>query len=462
MIWPNRRDGEADALKIAIIGSGYVGLVAGACLADYGHRVVCVDTDESKIRGLNNGIVPIYEPGLAELIETNRHADRLSFSTRLAEALDGASAAFIAVGTPTRAGDGQADLSFVHAVANDIAARASSDLVVVNKSTVPVGTADAVARILLKAGRPVRFSVASNPEFMREGVAIRDFMKPDRIVIGADDEWARGVLCDIYRVEGFAGVPVVCTSTRSAELLKYAANAFLAMKITFINEIADLCEAVGASIDEVSCGVGLDRRIGAEFLRPGPGYGGSCFPKDTLALTSAARAHGLAMRTVESVIGVNEQRKRDMALKIINACGGSVRDKKVAVLGLAFKADTDDMRESPAVPMVQALQEAGAEIQAYDPESMENAKPLLPGARFCADAYAAAEDAEVLVIATEWKEFAALNLPQLHALMKTPVIVDLRNILPEKDAFAAGFGYFRIGRGDFPAASDRSIPEAAE
>lgn len=354
-------------MKVVIIGSGYVGLVAGTCFAELGHQIVCVDNDARKVEALRNGVMPIYEPGLEEMVLSNVSAGRLEFTEDLGGALVGADAAFIAVGTPPRPTDGHADMKYVHAVARAIAEKASGDLVVVDKSTVPVGTGDDVEHILRSAGRNFRFSVVSNPEFLREGVAIDDFMHPDRIVIGAEDEWARTVVSRIYGVIGFQGANVLHTSRRSAELLKYAANAFLAMKITFINEIADLCEAAGGDIRDVADGIGLDSRIGRKFLNAGPGYGGSCFPKDTLAISKTARDHRVQLRTIETVIQVNENRKRAMALRILDACNGTVRGKTIAVLGLAFKSDTDDMRDSPAIPVIQALQDFGATVRAYDP-----------------------------------------------------------------------------------------------
>ena len=433
-------------MKIVVVGSGYVGLVAGACFAERGHEVVCVDNDQAKIDGLVKGVIPIFEPGLAELIEENTRTNKLSFSSEIRMALIDAHAAFIAVGTPPRVTDGHADMRFVYEVAKTIGENARGDLVVLNKSTVPVGTGDEVERILKNSNNPVKFSVVSNPEFLREGVAIADFMQPDRIVIGAEDDWSRSVVSSIYAFAGFKDVPVVYTSRRSAELLKYAANAFLAIKITFINEVSELCEAVGASVRDVAKGIGLDSRIGARFLQAGPGYGGSCFPKDTLALTKTARDYRVELRTVETVIQVNDNRKRAMALKVLDACNGSVRGKKVAILGLAFKADTDDMRESPAIPVIQALQDFGAEVHAYDPQSMENSKALFSGVTFCKNAYEAASDADVAVIVTEWTEFRALNLLKLRAAMKAPILVDFRNLFDEHDAIDAGFDYWGLGK----------------
>jgi UDPglucose 6-dehydrogenase len=433
-------------MKIVMIGSGYVGLVAGACFAELGHQVVCVDNDISKIAMLNAGEVPIYEPGLDDFIARNSKEGRLSFTENLAEALVKADAAFIAVGTPPRVTDGHADMKYVFAVARAIAENASGDLVVVDKSTVPVGTGDEVERILKSAGRDLRFGVVSNPEFLREGVALDDFMRPDRIVIGSEEEWAKDVVTRIYDVKGFEGAAVLHTSRRSAELLKYASNAFLAMKITFINEIADLCEAVGGNIRDVASGVGLDSRIGRKFLNAGPGYGGSCFPKDTLAISKTARDYRVQLRMVETVIQVNENRKRAMALKVLDACGGSVKGKTIAILGLAFKADTDDMRDSPAIPVIQALQDFGANIRAYDPEAMENSKRIFTNVAFCANSLEAVTEADAVVIITEWPEFKKLDLAKIRELVAAPVLVDFRNIFPEIDAEAAGFEYWCIGR----------------
>ena len=433
-------------MKVAIIGSGYVGLVAGTCFAELGHQVVCVDNDERKVTALKSGMIPIYEPGLEDLVKSNVAAGHLDFTEDLAFALDGADAAFIAVGTPPRVTDGHADMKYVYAVANAIAEKASGDLVVVDKSTVPVGTGDEVERILRSTGGNFRFSVVSNPEFLREGVAIDDFLNPDRIVIGSEDEWAKSVISKVYGVDGFMGVPVLHTSRRSAELLKYASNAFLAMKITFINEIADLCEAVGGDIRDVANGIGLDSRIGRKFLNAGPGYGGSCFPKDTLAISKTARDYRVQLRTVETVIQVNENRKRAMALRVLDACNGVVRGKTIAILGLAFKADTDDMRDSPAIPLVQALQDFGAHIRAYDPQAMTNAGKILTDVEFCKDAYDAATGADAVVTATEWTEFKELNLPKLRKVMRSPLLIDFRNLYSVDDVKNDGFEYWSIGR----------------
>ena len=433
-------------MKVAIIGSGYVGLVAGTCFAELGHQVVCVDNDERKVTALKSGMIPIYEPGLEDLVKSNVAAGHLDFTEDLAFALDGADAAFIAVGTPPRVTDGHADMKYVYAVANAIAEKASGDLVVVDKSTVPVGTGDEVERILRSTGGNFRFSVVSNPEFLREGVAIDDFLKPDRIVIGSEDEWAKSVISKVYGVDGFKGVPVLHTSRRSAELLKYASNAFLAMKITFINEIADLCEAVGGDIRDVANGIGLDSRIGRKFLNAGPGYGGSCFPKDTLAISKTARDYRVQLRTVEAVIQVNENRKRAMALRVLDACNGVVRGKTIAVLGLAFKADTDDMRDSPAIPLVQALQDFGAHVRAYDPQAMANAGRIFSDVQFCGDAYDAAAGADAVVTVTEWSEFKDLNLQKLRKVMRSPLLIDFRNLYSLEDVKKDGFEYWSIGR----------------
>ncbi|MBB4066193.1 UDP-glucose dehydrogenase family protein [Gellertiella hungarica] len=433
-------------MKIVIIGSGYVGLVAGACFAETGNEVVCVDNNEAKIERLRKGIMPIYEPGLDVLVKTNLAAGRLSFTQDLSEAVRDADAAFIAVGTPPRATDGHADMKYVYAVARSLAEKATGDLVVVNKSTVPVGTGDEVERILRAAGRDIRFSVVSNPEFLREGVAINDFMRPDRIVIGSEDEWAREIISRIYDAGAFEGVPILQTSRRSAELLKYAANAFLAMKITFINEIADLCEAVGGDVRDVAHGIGLDSRIGEKFLNAGPGYGGSCFPKDTLAISKTARDYRVQLRTVETVIQVNEHRKRAMALRVVDACNGNVRGKTIAVLGLAFKADTDDMRDSPAIPVIQALQDFGAIVRAYDPEAMDNARAILGNVEYVNDPYDVANGADAVVVLTEWSAFRDLNLQKLRSRVRLPLLVDLRNIYDEEAVTEAGFEYWCIGR----------------
>ena len=398
-------------MKIAMVGSGYVGLVSGACFADFGHEVVCIDKDQSKIDRLHDGIMPIYEPGLAELVGTNVQAGRLSFTTSLAEGIRGADAIFIAVGTPSRRGDGHADLSFVYAVAEEIGANLANDAVVVTKSTVPVGTGDEVERILKDSGTSHRISVVSNPEFLREGAAIGDFKRPDRIVIGAEDEFGRDVMREIYRPLFLNESPILFTGRRTSELIKYAANAFLATKITFINEMADLCEKVGADVQDVSRGIGMDNRIGPKFLHAGPGYGGSCFPKDTLALLKTAEDYDSPTRIVEAVVKVNDARKRAMGRKVLDAIGGieQARGKKVAMLGLTFKPNTDDMRDSPAIAVAQTLTDAGVEVAAYDPEGMELAKPLMPEVTMVDDPYVAIEGADAVAIVTEWDAFRALD-----------------------------------------------------
>ncbi len=432
-----------------MVGSGYVGLVSGACFADFGHDVVCIDKDPSKIERLNAGVMPIFEPGLAELVTGNVKAGRLTFTTDLAEGINGAKAIFIAVGTPSRRGDGHADLSFVYAVAEEIGAHLSGDAVVVTKSTVPVGTGDAVERILAKAAPSVRYAVASNPEFLREGAAIDDFKHPDRIVIGADDEWARELMREVYRPLVRNGAPIQFTARRSAELIKYAANAFLAVKITFINEIADLCERVDADVQDISRGIGMDDRIGPKFLNAGPGYGGSCFPKDTLALLKTAEDFASPLRIVEAVVKVNDSRKRAMGRKVIDAMGGpdAARGKKVALLGLTFKPDTDDMRDAPSIAISQALADAGVLMSAYDPEGMEMARPLMPEVVMAGSAYEAIEGANATVIVTEWDAFHALDFDKVKALMKAPVLVDLRNIYDPAELRAKGFVYVGVGRG---------------
>ena len=435
-------------MKIAMVGSGYVGLVSGACFADFGHEVVCIDKDPAKIDSLRAGVMPIYEPGLAELVGSNVKAGRLSFTTDLAEGIAGASAIFIAVGTPSRRGDGHADLSYVYAVAEEIGQNLKNDAVVVTKSTVPVGTGDEVERILSEANLPVRFAVASNPEFLREGAAISDFKHPDRIVVGTEDDWARAVMTEVYRPLFLNKSPLLFTSRRSSELIKYAANAFLAVKITFINEMADLCEKVGADVQDVSRGIGMDGRIGPKFLHAGPGYGGSCFPKDTLALLKTAEDYEAPTRIIEAVVKVNDSRKRAMGRKVIEALGGmdSARGKKVAMLGLTFKPNTDDMRDSPSIAIAMALADAGVSVAAYDPEGMELAKPLMPEVEMQSNAYAAIEGADAVVIVTEWDAFRALDLNKVKALAKAPVLVDLRNIYDPAEVRAKGFAYSSVGR----------------
>ncbi|MCW1403849.1 UDP-glucose/GDP-mannose dehydrogenase family protein [Novosphingobium sp. MW5] len=435
-------------MKIAMVGSGYVGLVSGACFADFGHDVVCIDKDPAKIESLNAGIMPIYEPGLAELVASNVKAGRLSFTTDLPEGIRDAGAIFIAVGTPSRRGDGHADLSYVYAVAEEVGAHLANDAVVVTKSTVPVGTGDEVERILKEAAPGVRFAVASNPEFLREGAAIGDFKRPDRIVIGTDDEWARDLMREVYRPLFLNRAPILFTSRRSSELIKYAANAFLAVKITFINEMADLCEKVGADVQDVARGIGMDGRIGSKFLHAGPGYGGSCFPKDTLALLKTAEDYDSPLRIVESVVKVNDSRKRAMGRKVIDALGGAevARGKKVALLGLTFKPNTDDMRDAPSIAIAQTLADAGVEVSAYDPEGMEVAQPLMPAVTMRGNAYAAAEGADAVVIVTEWDAFRALDFKRLKDVANAPVMVDLRNVYDPSDVRAQGFTYHSVGR----------------
>jgi UDPglucose 6-dehydrogenase len=439
-------------MKIAMVGSGYVGLVSGACFADFGHEVICIDKDQAKTDRLNEGVMPIYEPGLAALVQSNVEAGRLSFTTSLAEGIEGAQAIFIAVGTPSRRGDGHADLSFVHAVAEEIGANLTNDTIVVTKSTVPVGTGDAVERIITDSGalseRGHRVAVVSNPEFLREGAAIGDFKRPDRIVIGTEDEFGRDVMKEVYRPLFLNQSPILFTSRRSAELIKYAANAFLATKITFINEMADLCEKVGADVQDLSRGIGSDGRIGPKFLHAGPGYGGSCFPKDTLALLKTAEDAGSPSRIVEAVVKVNETRKRTMGRKVVAALGGvdAARGKKVALLGLTFKPNTDDMRDSPAISVAQALSDAGVKVAAYDPEGMELARPLMPEVEMASDPYAAIHGTDAVVLVTEWDAFRALDLRRVKELARTPVIVDLRNIYSPQTMREAGFTYISIGR----------------
>ncbi len=434
-------------MRIAMIGTGYVGLVSGACFADFGHHVTCVDKDETKISNLRKGKMPIWEPGLEALVLHNANAGRLSFTTDLTEALEGAEAVFIAVGTPARRGDGHADLSYVYAAAKEIAETLTGPAVVVTKSTVPVGTGDEIEKILTENGAPDGTLVASNPEFLREGSAIRDFKIPDRIVIGAEDERAQHIMSEVYRPLFLNKAPILFTGRRTAELIKYAANAFLATKISFINEVADLCEAVGADVQEVSRGIGLDNRIGAKFLHAGPGYGGSCFPKDTLALLQTAEAFGSPMRIVSSVVEVNDQRKSALWTRVRDALGGSVEGKRVAVLGLTFKPNTDDMRDAPSLPLIRSLQEGGAAVAAFDPVGREQAEPLLSNIEFASDSYAAVKGADALVLVTEWDEFRALDLRRIAELMRGRAVLDLRNIYEPDEVVEAGLTYFGIGRG---------------
>ncbi len=433
-------------MRIAMIGTGYVGLVSGVCFSDFGHEVVCIDRDAGKIAGLDRGEVPIFEPGLEALMRKNIAAGRLTFSTDLAAGMKGAEAVFIAVGTPARRGDGHADLSYVYAAAEEIAAQIDDYVVVITKSTVPVGTNREVARRIRAAQPDAEFDVVSNPEFLREGAAIEDFMRPDRIVVGVESDRARAVIADVYRPLFLRETPMIQTGLESAEMIKYAANAFLATKITFINEIADLCEKVGADVQSVAKGLGLDGRIGPKFLHAGPGYGGSCFPKDTLALVQTARAHESPMRIVSTVVEANEARKQAMAGKIIAAAGGSVAGKRIAVLGVTFKPNTDDMREAPSLVIVPALRDAGAEIVLCDPQGRKEGEGLLGKASWVSGPYAAAESADILVLSTEWNEFRALDLGRIRALMKGDLIVDLRNVYLPAEARAAGFNYVSIGR----------------
>ena len=434
-------------MRIAMIGGGYVGLVSGACFAEFGSEVVVVEVDPDRLAALRAGRMPIYEPGLDRLVEENVAAGRLSFTDALPTALDGAEAVFIAVGTPTRRGDGHADLSYVYAAAEQVARALTGYAVIVTKSTVPVGTGRRIAEIVAAARPELAFDVASNPEFLREGNAIGDFMRPDRVVIGAKSERAREVLRRLYRPLNLIETPIVFTGIETAELTKYAANAFLAMKVTFINEIADLCEKTGADVHDVARGIGLDGRIGRKFLHPGPGFGGSCFPKDTLALMRIAQEYGAPSRLVEATVAVNDARKAAMSARVIAACGGSVRGKTVAVLGLTFKPETDDMRDAPAVPLVWRLVQDGAVVRAFDPEGMEQARPLLPeGVVYCRDALDAAAGADALVVVTEWNEFRALGPERLAGAMAGRVLVDLRNVYDPAAMREAGFAYQGIGR----------------
>ena len=433
-------------MKITMIGSGYVGLVSGACFADFGHEIVCVDLDQGKIDALQNGIMPIYEPGLDDLIERNVKAGRMSFTTDLAPAVARADIVFIAVGTPSRRGDGHADLSFVAAAAADIARAMDGFTVVVTKSTVPVGTGDEVERIIAETRPDGDFAVVSNPEFLREGAAIEDFKRPDRIVVGSEDPRALTVMREAYRPLSLNKSPILEMDRRSAELTKYAGNAFLATKITFINEIADLCEKTGADVQHVARGIGLDNRIGGKFLNAGPGYGGSCFPKDTLALLKTAQDYEAPQAVVEAVVRSNENRKRAMGRKVIQAIGDDVRGKIVTLLGLTFKPNTDDMRDSPAIGIVQTLQDAGAVVHAYDPEGIPNARQLLDDVVYFEDPYAAMADAEAVAIVTEWDEFRALDLEKVKAQLRGMVVVDLRNIYNREEIEMLGIKYVAVGR----------------
>jgi UDPglucose 6-dehydrogenase len=447
-------------MKIAMIGAGYVGLVTGVCLADFGHDVVCIDNDQNKIDALRQGDIPIYEPGLSELVKANVAAGRLSFSTDLATYAKAAEVIFVAVGTPSRRGDGHADLSYVYAVARELAANIEGFTVVVTKSTVPVGTGDEVARIIAATNPNADVAVVSNPEFLREGAAIEDFKRPDRIVVGLEDERARAVMTEVYRPLYLNQAPLMFTGRRTAELTKYAANAFLAMKVTFINEIADLCERTGADVQQVARGMGLDNRIGAKFLHAGPGFGGSCFPKDTLALVKIGQDHESPMRLVETTVAINEQRRRAMARRIIAACGGDVRGKRIGVLGLTFKPNTDDMRDAPSIDIIRGLLDHGARVLAYDPQGMEAARTAIDGIDYAENAYDVADGADAMVLITEWNEFRSLDLDRLKAAMAAPVFVDLRNVYRPEEMAKHGFHYVSIGR---PAGSERAEQaEAAE
>src|ERR1700733_3246794 len=437
-------------MRVTMIGAGYVGLVSGACFADFGHQVTCIDKDAAKVAALNRGEIPIFEPGLTELVEANMRQGRLEFALD-ASRIGDAEAVFIAVGTPSRRGDGHADLSFVYDAVREIAPQLNASAVVVTKSTVPVGTGDEIEHILRQKRPDAEIQVVSNPEFLREGAAIQDFKHPDRIVVGSEDPRARAVLAEIYRPLYLNTPPILYVGRRTAELIKYASNAFLATKITFINEIADLCERVGADVQEVARGMGLDNRIGAKFLHAGPGFGGSCFPKDATALLKTAHDHGAQLRIVETVTAINEQRKRAMARKVLKAFDGSIRGRTVAVLGLTFKPNTDDTRDSPAVPLITALTDMGARVRCYDPAGMEQAKLQLPDVTYCDSAYSAAEGADAVVIATEWEQFRALDLKQLRRIMAQPVIVDLRNIYRSEEMRRAKFRYVGVGSAEMAA-----------
>jgi UDPglucose 6-dehydrogenase len=433
-------------MRVAMIGTGYVGLVSGACFADFGHDVICVDKDPSKIKRLERGEIPIFEPGLDDLVAANVRGGRLSFALDAAEAIRTADAVFIAVGTPSRRGDGHADLSYVHAAAAEIADLIEGFTVVVTKSTVPVGTGDEIERIIRERRPDAAFAVVSNPEFLREGAAIEDFKRPDRIVVGTDDPRAQAVMSELYRPLNLNETPILFTGRRTSELIKYAANAFLAMKITFINEMADLCEVVGADVQQVARGIGLDKRIGSKFLHAGPGYGGSCFPKDTLALVRTATDAGAPVRLIETTVAINDARKKAMAGKVAAALDGELAGKTVALLGLTFKPNTDDMRDAPSLDVAPALIAMGATVQAFDPEGMQEASKLLDGVVFKDGPYEAVEGADVVVILTEWDQFRALDLDRVKLLVRQPVMVDLRNVYRPEDLRARGFRYSSIGR----------------
>ena len=432
-------------MRVAMIGTGYVGLVSGACFADFGHTVTCIDNDEGKIERLEAGVMPIYEPGLDALVERNVREGRLAFTSDGAEAVSEADAVFIAVGTPSRRGDGHADLTYVHQAAREVARRVDGFTVVVTKSTVPVGTGDEIETLMREVNPAIDVAVVSNPEFLREGSAIEDFKRPDRVVVGLDDERARAVMHELYRPLSLNETPMIVTDRRTSELIKYASNAFLAMKVTFINEMADLCEKVDADVQQVARGIGLDKRIGAKFLHAGPGYGGSCFPKDTRALAHTADTSGAPLRLVETTLAVNEARKKAMAGRVAEALGGDLAGKVIGVLGLTFKPNTDDMREAPSLEIIPALMSQGAAVQAFDPEGRE-ARQLLPGVTFKTGPYEVADGADALVILTEWDQFRALDLERVHEMMRTPVVVDLRNIYRPDEVRSRGFAYFSLGR----------------
>ncbi|PIB91614.1 UDP-glucose/GDP-mannose dehydrogenase family protein [Caulobacter sp. FWC2] len=435
-------------MRVAMIGTGYVGLVSGACFADFGHVVTCIDKDPSKIERLHKGEIPIFEPGLDDLVARNVREGRLSFTLDGAQAIKNADAVFIAVGTPTRRGDGHADLSYVYAAAEEIAGLIDGFTVVVTKSTVPVGTGDEVEAIIRKTNSNAQFAVVSNPEFLREGAAIEDFKRPDRVVVGTEDERAQAVMRELYRPLSLNETPIVFTGRRTSELIKYAANAFLAMKITFINEMADLCEKVGADVQQVAKGIGLDKRIGGKFLNAGPGYGGSCFPKDTIALVRTAQQYGAPTRLIETTVEVNDARKKAMAAKVAHAIGAEdLTGKTIGVLGVTFKPNTDDMRDAPSLDILPALQAMGAKVQAFDPEGAKEAAHMLRDVDFKTGAYEAAEGADALVILTEWDQFRALDLDRVKLLMKAPVVVDLRNVYKPAEMVRHGFTYASIGRG---------------
>ncbi|MFC7049251.1 UDP-glucose dehydrogenase family protein [Emcibacter nanhaiensis] len=434
-------------MRVTVVGTGYVGLVSGTCFSEFGHEIICVDKDADKIERLKAGEIPIYEPGLDQLVEKNVREERLHFTTDLAEAVPGSDAVFIAVGTPSRRGDGHADLSYVYAAAEEIASLLEGYTVVVTKSTVPVGTGREIEKLISNIRPEADFDVASNPEFLREGAAIEDFMRPNRIVIGTDSARAREIMRDLYRPLYLNETPIVNTARETSELIKYASNAFLATKISFINEIADLCEVLGADVQDVARGMGLDKRIGPKFLHAGPGYGGSCFPKDTLALLRTGELNQVPLKIVEAVVDVNRERKLKMADRIIEACGGSVEGKKIAVLGLAFKPNTDDMRESPALDIIPVLQQNGAEVHAFDPAAMEEARNYLTDIRYASSPYDAMDGADALVIVTEWNEFRALDLKRVKSLLNSPLLVDLRNIYAKANPAAEGFDYYGVGKG---------------